>query len=102
MVKWIGPAQYEDKATKTLMMLPADYSLVQVRPNVLTLFCRPLTMKQDKSFKKYVETYAGDKKKFFEDFSVVVAKLFELGVPFKGEFPIPIPSGGFQLLTRRF
>jgi hypothetical protein len=32
MVKWVGPAQYEDKATKTLMMLPADYSLVQVTP----------------------------------------------------------------------
>ena len=30
MVKWIGPAQYEDQTTKTLMMLPTDYSLVQV------------------------------------------------------------------------
>ena len=30
IVKWVGPAQYEDQTTKTLMMLPADYSLVQV------------------------------------------------------------------------
>jgi len=31
-----------------------------------------------------VDTYANDNDKFFEDFSKVVAKLFELGVPFKG------------------
>jgi len=30
MVKWVGPAQYEDVKTKTLMMLPTDYALVQV------------------------------------------------------------------------
>ena len=30
VVKWVGPAQYEDAKTKTLMMLPTDYSLVQV------------------------------------------------------------------------
>jgi hypothetical protein len=30
MVKWVGPAQYEDAKTKTLMMLPTDYALVQV------------------------------------------------------------------------
>lgn len=29
-------------------------------------------------------TYADDNEKFFEDFSKAVAKLFELGVPFKG------------------
>jgi hypothetical protein len=34
--------------------------------------------------KKWVETYAKDNEKFFEDFSKVIAKLFELGVPFKG------------------
>ena len=34
--------------------------------------------------KKWVETYAKDSDKFFEDFSKVIAKLFELGVPFKG------------------
>jgi hypothetical protein len=30
MVKWVGPAQYEDAKTKTLMMLPTDYALVKV------------------------------------------------------------------------
>uniref|UniRef100_L2G2T3 Peroxidase n=1 Tax=Colletotrichum fructicola (strain Nara gc5) TaxID=1213859 RepID=L2G2T3_COLFN len=63
--KWDGPAQYEDKGTKTLMMLPADYALIQ-----------------DKTFKKYVEQYAKDNDSFFKDFSNVIVKLFELGVPF--------------------
>lgn len=64
--KWNGPKQYEDKSTKTLMMLPADIALIQ-----------------DKSFKKYVDIYAKDQDQFFKDFSAVVNKLFELGVPFK-------------------
>ena len=39
--------------------------------------------------KKWVETYANNNDKFFEDFSKVIAKLFELGVPFKGtHYPI--------------
>ncbi|KZL81039.1 cytochrome c peroxidase [Colletotrichum incanum] len=63
--KWDGPAQYEDKSTKSLMMLPADYALIQ-----------------DKTFKKYVEQYAKDNETFFKDFSNVIVKLFELGVPF--------------------
>ncbi|KAJ7594524.1 heme peroxidase [Mycena floridula] len=62
--KWNGPKQLEDKKTKTLMMLPTDYVLVQ-----------------DKSFKKYAKAYAKDNELFFKDFSAVVAKLFELGVP---------------------
>ncbi|KAG6820276.1 hypothetical protein H0H93_002888 [Arthromyces matolae] len=62
--KWNGPKQLEDKATKTLMMLPTDYVLVQ-----------------DKSFKKYAKSYADDNDLWFKDFSAVVAKLFELGVP---------------------
>ncbi|KAF9073649.1 heme peroxidase [Rhodocollybia butyracea] len=62
--KWNGPKQLEDKTTKTLMMLPTDYVLVQ-----------------DKSFKKYAKAYADDNDLFFKDFSAVVAKLFELGVP---------------------
>lgn len=37
MVKWVGPAQYEDANTKTLMMLPTDYSLVQVQTISLSL-----------------------------------------------------------------
>ncbi|CZT24628.1 probable Cytochrome c peroxidase, mitochondrial [Ramularia collo-cygni] len=63
--KWGGPKQYEDKKTKTLMMLPTDMSLIK-----------------DKSFMRYVEEYAKDQEVFFKDFSDVVVKLFELGVPF--------------------
>ncbi|OCF33440.1 cytochrome c peroxidase, mitochondrial [Kwoniella heveanensis CBS 569] len=69
--KWKGPAQYEDKKTKTLMMLPTDMALVK-----------------DKSFKKYVDVYARDEDAFFKDFSKAFAKLLELGVPtsqFAGE-----------------
>ncbi|RSL63490.1 Cytochrome c peroxidase, mitochondrial [Fusarium sp. AF-6] len=63
--KWNGPAQYEDKSTKTLMMLPTDMALVQ-----------------DKKLKPFVEKYAKDNDAFFKDFSDVVLRLFELGVPF--------------------
>ncbi|KAF4637145.1 hypothetical protein G7Y89_g947 [Cudoniella acicularis] len=63
--KWNGPKQLEDKKTKSLMMLPTDMALVS-----------------DKSFKQYVDKYAKDEELFFKDFSAVVTKLFELGVPF--------------------
>ncbi|KAK4116442.1 class II peroxidase [Canariomyces notabilis] len=63
--KWNGPKQYEDKKTKSLMMLPADMALVQ-----------------DKKFKEWVQKYAADNDLFFKDFSAVIVKLFELGVPF--------------------
>ncbi|KAF5385924.1 hypothetical protein D9615_002607 [Tricholomella constricta] len=62
--KWNGPKQLEDKATKSLMMLPTDYVLVQ-----------------DKSFKKFARQYADDNDLFFRDFAKVVSRLFELGVP---------------------
>jgi len=62
--KWNGPKQLEDKKTKSLMMLPTDYVVIS-----------------DKSFKKYAKAYADDNDLFFKDFSAVVAKLFELGVP---------------------
>ncbi|KAI9852178.1 MAG: heme peroxidase [Thelocarpon superellum] len=64
--KWNGPKQYEDKTTKTLMMLPTDMALVK-----------------DSSFKKHVERYAKDNDAFFNEFRDVIVKLFELGVPFK-------------------
>ncbi|OIW35048.1 heme peroxidase [Coniochaeta ligniaria NRRL 30616] len=64
--KWDGPKQLEDKTTKSLMMLPADYALLQ-----------------DKSFKGWVQKYAADNDLFFKDFQAVIVKLFELGVPFK-------------------
>ncbi|KAL2168489.1 hypothetical protein VTG60DRAFT_7225 [Thermothelomyces hinnuleus] len=63
--KWNGPKQYEDKKTKSLMMLPADMALVQ-----------------DKKFKEWVQKYAADNDLFFRDFAAVITKLFELGVPF--------------------
>jgi len=47
------------------MMLPTDMALVS-----------------DKQFKQYVEKYAKDEVLFFRDFSAVITKLFELGVPF--------------------
>jgi cytochrome c peroxidase len=71
--KWSGPKQLEDKKTKTLMMLPTDYVLVQ-----------------DKTFKKFAKAYADDVDLFFKDFSAVVAKLFELGVPTQ-QFTTPEP-----------
>lgn len=65
---WNGPKQFQDKNSKSLMMLPTDMALVN-----------------DKEFKKYVEKYAKDSQAFFKDFSSVVCKLFELGVPFKSQ-----------------
>lgn len=63
--KWNGPKQYEDKKTKSLMMLPTDYVLIK-----------------DKGFLPWVKKYAQDNDAFFTDFSKVVTTLFELGVPF--------------------
>jgi cytochrome c peroxidase len=63
--KWDGPKQLQDKG-KTLMMLPSDYALIQ-----------------DKAMRPWVEKYAKDNDAFFKDFSAVIVKLFELGVPFK-------------------
>jgi len=62
---WTGPLQYES-ADGSLMMLPSDLVLIQ-----------------DPEFKKIVQIYADDEKKFFEDFSTSFSKLLELGVPFK-------------------
>lgn len=36
----------------------------------------------DKSFRKYVDLYAKDQDKFFDDFAAAFSKLLELGVPF--------------------
>jgi cytochrome c peroxidase len=65
---WKGLRQFQDDATKTLMMLPTDMALVV-----------------DAKFKPWVEKYAKDQDLFFEDFSQVCLKLFELGVPFESE-----------------
>ncbi|KAF5351772.1 hypothetical protein D9756_007753 [Leucocoprinus leucothites] len=62
--KWNGPKQLEDKKTRSLMMLPTDYVLIQ-----------------DKSFKRWAKAYAEDQDLWFKDFSSVLSRLFELGVP---------------------
>lgn len=64
--QWEGPKQFEDQATKALMMLPTDMALVQ-----------------DGRLRKIVQRYAESEDTFFKDFSNVLVKLFELGVPFK-------------------
>jgi cytochrome c peroxidase len=66
--KWNGPKQYEDTKTKSLMMLPTDMALIN-----------------DYEFKKHVERYAKDSQAFFKEFSDVLVKLFELGVPFQSK-----------------
>lgn len=63
--QWNGPKQYEDAGSKSLMMLPTDMALVK-----------------DREFKKHVERFAKDDQAFFREFSDVIVKLFELGVPF--------------------
>ncbi|KAJ3051294.1 heme peroxidase [Rhizophlyctis rosea] len=69
--KWKGPKQFADKATGDLMMLPADLAFVK-----------------DRAFKKYVDLYAKDDQKFYDDFALAFQKLEELGVPFKGTEPV--------------
>jgi len=60
--KWQGPKQFTDKSG-TLTMLPAD-----------------LAFAIDADFRKYVEIYAKDEQKFFNDFALAFSKLLELGV----------------------
>lgn len=54
---------YDEDTETELMMLPTDIALTQ-----------------DPSFAKWVELYARDKDRFFEDFTKVFAKLVELGI----------------------
>lgn len=59
-----APWQYtNDSLGETLMMLPTDMALME-----------------DEKFRPYVDLYAQDKDKFFEDFAAVFGKLIELGV----------------------
>lgn len=59
---WNGPPQYVDASSGKLMMLPTD-----------------LVLLQDKSFRKWVDTYAKDGQKFEKDFTKAFQKLEELG-----------------------
>lgn len=65
---WDGPAQMEDVKTKSLMMLPADFSF-----------------RFDPAFLKVCKVYAEDQDKLFEVFSSAFAKLLELGIEFPAE-----------------
>jgi len=67
--KWDGPLQYADEDDK-LMMLPTDIALIK-----------------DEEFIKWVDIYAKDQQRFFQDFSNVFAKLMELGVRRDGQDP---------------
>lgn len=67
--KWDGPAQYEDKSTKSRMMLPTDMALVK-----------------DKAFRHHVERYAKDNDVFFKEFAEVLRKLFELGTNLQADY----------------
>ncbi|KAJ1469661.1 heme peroxidase [Baffinella frigidus] len=59
---WKGPVQYENTDGADLMMLPTDMALIE-----------------DPEFKKWVDVYAKDEKKFFADFSKAFQKLTENG-----------------------
>jgi len=67
--KWNGKMQLENSSSGSdLMMLPADMAF---------LF--------DDNFKKYVQIYANDQVRFFNDFSKAFTKLLELGCPFANQ-----------------
>ncbi|GAA5863982.1 hypothetical protein JCM1840_000657 [Sporobolomyces johnsonii] len=62
--KWKGPPQFEDKGSKSLMMLRTDMALTT-----------------DKAFKPTAQRYAKDEGAFFSDFAKVFSKLIHLGIP---------------------
>jgi hypothetical protein len=62
--EWDGPLQYEDVATRTLMMLPTDMAL-----------------REDPAFAAVAQTYADDEALFFKDFAAAFGKLLALGAP---------------------
>jgi len=64
--KWNGPEQFKDDKEGNLAMTPADLAFLS-----------------DPKFKKYVDLYAENEEKFFEDFAKAIGKLLELGVKFK-------------------
>jgi thiol-disulfide isomerase/thioredoxin len=62
--EWDGPLQYEDVATRTLMMLPTDMAL-----------------RNDPAFAAVAQKYADDESAFFADFAAAFGKLLSLGAP---------------------
>lgn len=77
---WDGPRQWQDDKSKSLMMLPLDYALIE-----------------DDKFKKFVVKYALDQDLFFNKFSKSFAKLLELGI----EFPSSIKPFVFKTLDEQ-
>jgi len=63
--KWNGPEQFVNEDGGDIAMAPADLAFLA-----------------DPKFKKYVDLYAENEKKFFDDFSKAFSKLLELGVKF--------------------
>lgn len=71
-----------DQSLCTLCTYPMSFLLAFMLLAVLT--SRPIVAQsliKDKSFRKYVELYAKDQDKFFEDFAAAYQKLLHLGVP---------------------
>jgi len=62
--KWDGPEQFEDEATKELMMLPADLAIIQ-----------------DPKFKAIAVQYANNEDLFLKDSAEAFSKLLGLGHP---------------------
>lgn len=65
VIESTGRHQFEDKETKSLMMLPTDMAL-----------------KEESYFVKYVKAYANDEELFFKDFSKAFSRLLELGITY--------------------
>ena len=55
--------------------------VLQLTVKWLRADCLLQSLIQDKSFRKYVELYAEDQDKYFEDFAAAYQKLLHLGVP---------------------
>lgn len=73
---WAGPPQFEDAATRSLMMLPSDLALVE-----------------DPRMRAHVEAFARDPDAFMAAFAAAFVKLGELGVKF--------PQGAKPMVFKR-
>jgi hypothetical protein len=82
--KWDGNEQFEDE-TGELMMLPTDIALIN-----------------DDKFKPFVELYAKDEAKFFEDFAAVFEKLIENGAKSTPAKPPAAPGTAGSDVTEEF
>jgi len=81
--KWDGPEQFEDEATRELMMTPAD-----------------LVLLSDHKFRPVVEMYAKDEDVFFQDFAAAFAKLLALGTTSHFDNLHGHRHGGFPMTSK--